>query len=74
MTASGAELDNRLIDLEIRLAHQEAAIDQLTRQLIERDREIRQLTARLTNLERQLYALVRFELANPAEETPPPHY
>lgn len=74
MDESTAVLENRLINLEIRLSHQEASIEQLTRQLLDRERETGLLAARLTLVEQQLRSLASLDIASLSEETPPPHY
>lgn len=68
------DLGDRFVDLEIRLAHQEHAIEQLTSRLLESDREVRELAARLAATEQQLRAMARPDVASASEETPPPHY
>ncbi|KAA3628597.1 MAG: hypothetical protein DWQ09_07960 [Proteobacteria bacterium] len=74
MDSSPAELTARLVDLEIRLSHQEVAIEQITRQALDRDREIHLMAARLHTLEQHLRALSPPDPATSEEETPPPHY
>ncbi len=74
MESAPQAVDDRLVDLEIRLAHQDAAIEQLTRQLLDSEREVRMLLVRIEHLEHQLRSLGTTEIAAPQEETPPPHY
>lgn len=74
MDSSPAALVARLVDLEIRLSHQEVAIEQITRQSLDREREFHLMAARLHTLEQHLRALSAPDLATAAEETPPPHY
>lgn len=62
------------MDLEVRLSHHEVAIEQLTRQLLDREKELRLVTERLATLEAQFRASARPDLATTLEETPPPHY
>jgi uncharacterized coiled-coil protein SlyX len=68
------ELTDRIEQLEMRLMHLEAAIDEMTRTLLQQE----QLTARqadiIQQLENQLKGLSAV-VSNPAErEPPPPHY
>lgn len=74
MDSSPAALVARLVDLEIRLSHQEVAIEQITRQSLDREREFHLIAARLHTLEQHMRALSAPDLATAAEETPPPHY
>lgn len=67
-------MESRFTDLEIRLTHQETALDELTRTVLRQGQAIESLQREL----RQLLEVVR-ELAPPAvaplsEEAPPPHY
>ena len=68
------ELTDRIELLEIRLMHLEAALDEMTRTLLQQE----QLTSRqadtIRQLENQLKGLSAV-VSNPAEgEPPPPHY
>lgn len=66
--------DARLEDLEVRYAHQELALDNLTRQVLEQAETIRHLQAELEHLKSLLRELAPSATAPPTEETPPPHY
>lgn len=67
-------MGTRLVELEERLAHQEAAIDELTRTVLQQQRDMRVLRDRLQRLEQQVRATTGAEVASPHEESPPPHY
>lgn len=67
-------MESRLTDVEIKLAHQEAALDELTRTVVHQDQTIAELRAELQALARQLRELAPSNVATPDEETPPPHY
>lgn len=68
------ELLARVEELEIRIAHQELAIEELTRTLLDQERLAAEQAQTLQRLERQLRAALPSPLATPEEETPPPHY
>jgi len=65
-------MENRLTDLEIRITHQEESIDELTRTLLAQEKLIGKLSADLERVQNQLTQVSN--IANPSEETPPPHY
>lgn len=67
-------LEDRLVEVEIRVAHQDAAIETLTQTLLEKDQLLRQLRNQLETLEQQMRLSSGENLANESEETPPPHY
>lgn len=67
-------MEDRLIDLETRLAFQEQTLQELDAVILRQQRELDVLTRRLQTAEDRLRALTPTELANQAEETPPPHY
>ena len=66
--------DARLIDLEIRLTHQEATLQALNDVIAEQQRLIAQLSKEVETLKRQLHDMTPANIAEPWEETPPPHY
>jgi len=63
----------RIEALEIRLAHQEAALEELTRALLEQEQRVREHAETLQRLELQVRALTSADGAPPADEKPP-HY
>lgn len=71
---SDIELQARLETVEIRLAHQEAALDEMTCALLEQERLIREQAETIRRLEVQLRATAGSMIASQDEETPPPHY
>jgi len=68
-----AELSERLEVLEMRYAHQEAALEELTRTLLGQEQVIRQQTEQLLRLEQQVRAVQGGVGGTPADEKPP-HY
>lgn len=67
-------MEQRLEDLETRLAYQEAAIDELTRTTLGQQQQINTLQAQLDYLKSLLKELTPSAVAPRSEETPPPHY
>lgn len=67
-------LEHRLVEVEIRVAHQDAAIETLTQTLLEKDQLLRQLRSQLETLEQQIRLSASSNLASETEESPPPHY
>jgi len=68
------DLHARLEALESRLAHHEAAMDELTRALLQQERLVAEQAESLRRLEAQLRASISSPIASRDEETPPPHY
>ena len=66
-------LHARLEDLEIRLTHHEAAMDEITRTLLQQERLVAAQADALRRLEAQLRANTAAQIASRDEETPP-HY
>lgn len=66
--------ESRIEDLEIRWAHQEAALDELTAQVRAQEQMIEALRAQVQHLHAQLKTMVASDVAPLSEETPPPHY
>lgn len=69
-----ADLQARVETLEIRIAHQEAAMDEMTRTLLEQERLLREQAETIRRLEAQMRAATPSLIASRDEETPPPHY
>jgi len=66
--------DTRLVDLEIRLTHQEATLQALNDVVAEQQALIDTLRKEVETLKRQLRDMTPADIAAPWEETPPPHY
>lgn len=66
--------DMRLIDLEIRLTHQEATLQALNDVIADQQRLFDQLHKEVEALKRQMRDMSSTDVAAPWEETPPPHY
>ncbi|RFA31250.1 SlyX protein [Alkalilimnicola ehrlichii] len=67
-------MDDRLVDLETRIAFQEQGIQDLEAVILRQQKEIEALTRRLEAAEQRLRAVTPSNLADLSEETPPPHY
>ncbi len=67
------ESDARLETLEVRYAHQESALEELTHTLLKQEQQVRALADRVERLETQLSALAPSG-ADSHGEQPPPHY
>lgn len=66
--------EQRLIELEIRYAHQDAALNELSDLVYRQGRQLDALHRQVDDLRRQLRAMAPSNIATAAEETPPPHY
>lgn len=67
-------MEQRIVELEIRYAHQDALLADLNDIVYRQGRELDTLKRQLGELRAQLRALAPSNIATPAEETPPPHY
>lgn len=68
------ELVSRMEALESRLMHQEAAIEELTRTLLNQERQLADQAATIRQLESRLKTLKPVDIALSTDEIPPPHY
>ncbi len=67
------QLEQRVMELEIRSAHQEDTIEQLNQVIFNQQQQIDDLNRHLSHLKSQLNNLQE-ATAKESEETPPPHY
>jgi len=67
-------LEEKLIDLEIRLTHQEDHIQSLDKIIYEQDQLITALTKKLKQLDSKLLTMGEENILSAAEDKPPPHY
>ena len=74
MNMNDNEYASRLESLEIRLMHQEASIEELTRTLLQQEQVISAQSAAIERLEAMIRGLSATHDAPPGEEPPPPHY
>lgn len=67
-------MDDRLIELESRIAFQDHTLQELNEVIVRQQREIDGLRRELEALRDQFKALAPALVASRSEETPPPHY
>lgn len=67
-------MENKIIELETKIAYQEHTIQELNDALTHQQREITTLKLKMAQLENSLKQLTPSNIASQAEETPPPHY
>jgi SlyX protein len=67
-------MESRFEDLEIRIAHQELALEELTRTTLAQQQRINELTVQIDYLKSLVKELSPSAVASRSEETPPPHY
>ena len=69
-----AQQEKRLEDLEVRIAHQEAAIEELTRTAVTQESVVRALRQELETLRRQMLSPSTHAVGEDSGNEPPPHY
>lgn len=67
-------METRITDLEIRLTHQDAAMEELTRVVLTQERELKRINNEIEQLKVMVKELASSNVALPSEEAPPPHY
>jgi len=67
-------MENRLIELETRLAFQDHTLQELNTVIVRQQQEIAALTREIENLKAQFKTLAPELVASRGDETPPPHY
>lgn len=67
-------MNERLVDLEARLAFQERALQELNDVVVHQQRDIDRLTKEVEVLRTQVRNVMPALVAPQSEETPPPHY
>lgn len=66
--------ESRIIELEMRLTHQDMTLQTLSDALVRQQRVIERLDGEVLALKQQMQALAQPNIASMGEETPPPHY
>jgi SlyX protein len=67
-------VETRLVELEIRLAHQDDLLQTLNRTITEQQQTIETLRARVDHLSLVLMEALQALPGDPSQEPPPPHY
>ncbi len=67
-------MEQRLVELETKLAFQEQAMEELNTLMVQQRRELEQLAETVENLRQRLAAANISAVCDESEETPPPHY
>jgi SlyX protein len=68
------QLEEKLIDLEIRLTHQEDHIQALDKIIYEQDQLLGALTEKIKQLDYKLKSAGDENILSTTEDKPPPHY
>lgn len=68
------EIETHLVDLQIRITHQEAALEELTANFLALEKQMLNMETQMREIKSLLKELVPSLLASQAEDTPPPHY
>lgn len=68
------DITDKIMDLEIRLTEQEAAIESLTKNSLQHDRNINDVMQQLKEIKQVLQQLSPPAAGSAADEPPPPHY
>lgn len=71
---SKLEMHNKIEDLECKLAFQEQAIDELNDALSQQQLLIAKMQQQMKYVANKVKNIDTSNLADPSEETPPPHY
>ena len=67
-------MENRIIDLEIRITHLEDTIEVLNETIIKQKQDYDNLLLQVEILEKRVKSMQESHIARESEETPPPHY
>ncbi|KPJ94499.1 MAG: hypothetical protein AMJ55_06290 [Gammaproteobacteria bacterium SG8_15] len=67
-------LEERLTEIESRVAFQDDTIQQLNDVIVRQQHDIEQLTEELQLLKQQMQSLAPSLVVDQSQETPPPHY
>lgn len=68
------ELKETLIDLQIRLTHQEDHIHSLDKTIYQQDQQIAALADKVKQLDNKLKSAGEANILSAEDESPPPHY
>ena len=68
------DLHDRVESLEMRFMHLQAAVDEMTRTLLNQEAQLRQQADAIQHLETLIKGLAEANINDPGREPPPPHY
>jgi SlyX protein len=68
------DVEDRLIELEARMAHYERMLEDMSGVIARQDQSIDRLASRLKRLQERVRDLASGDQASPSDERPPPHY
>ena len=66
--------EDRLVDLETRLAYQDQLVDELNKLVYEQDKRLRKLEETCKELSKQFTSLAEDSGVTEYDDQPPPHY
>ncbi|MDX8411243.1 MAG: SlyX family protein [Mariprofundaceae bacterium] len=67
-------MDERIIELETKMAYQDHTIHELSDVIAGQQKQIDALEAKMERVLEHLKAITASDIARPEEEAPPPHY
>ena len=67
-------MEEKIIDLEIRLTHQEDHIEELDKIIYQQQQTIDLLEEQMKHLQGKIKNISENNILSPSEELPPPHY
>ncbi len=67
-------IENRIAELESKLAFQEITISDLNQELVTQQSRVERMQQQLKALFQQIESMKDSNIARPEDETPPPHY
>ena len=74
MQKANSEMKNEIIDLQIRLSHQDNHLQELDKVIYRQQQELEVLKSKIELLEKNLRTLTESNVLTTTEEQPPPHY
>ena len=74
MQKANPEMKNEIIDLQIRLSHQDNHLQELDKVIYKQQQELEVLQTKVELLEKSLRTLTESNILTTTEEQPPPHY
>ena len=67
-------MSDAIEDLQTRLSYQDAALQQMSDEIANQQKQITDLLNEVEQLRRELRAMTPSMVTSPADEPPPPHY